>query len=271
MYPKANIQFLTSYDGLKGMIDFIYGSLNTIMLTGDDVFNFMINAIESSIDDNVTYLEASVDTNLARFFEDSIETVINKVKRIKTDYGHKIDFKPDIGVNKDLDIDKVYSYSEAFIDSGEFFGIDLYGKEAYQDLSRFVDLFKLAEQNNIKTKVHIGEFSDAKSIEKTITTLNPKEIQHGINAVHSERVMDIIIERNIRLNICPQSNICLGAVGNLKTHPIRVLFDKGINVSVNTDDLILFNATVSDEMINLVKNGIFSFDEMETIRKNALP
>ena len=268
-YPKATFTFPEKYDGLPGMIDFIYGHLNNHLTTPEDVINFMENSILSSIEDNVTLLEASVDVNLARFFNGSLKEVIKQTQLIKDKYKNKINFKPDIGINKDLPLEKVYEYGEQCIDSGVFNGIDLYGKEANQNLKPFVELFKTAEKNKIKTKVHIGEFSDAKSIIDVITSLNPDELQHGINTIHSSKAIDLILERNIRLNICPQSNVALGAVKNLETHPIRQLFDKGVKVCVNTDDLILFNATVSDELFNLYKNNVFSLDELDIIRKNG--
>jgi adenosine deaminase len=268
-YPNSKIKFPKKYNGLSGMIDFIYSHLNKLMISDKDVINFMEISIESSIEDNITLLEASVDINLARFFNDSVDNLIKEVKKIKEKYKGKIDFRPDIGINKDLPIDKVYEYGNAFIESNIFNGIDVYGKEANQNLRPFKKLFESAKKNNIKTKVHIGEFSDFKTIEETIILLNPDEIQHGINAVYSKKTMDLILERDIKLNICPQSNISLGAVKNLKSHPIRKLFDKGINVTVNTDDLILFNATVTDELFNLYQKKIFSFNELNIIRKNA--
>lgn len=268
-YPDAIITFPEKYSGLVGMIDFIYGHLNKIMVTKEDVVNFMEIAIESAIDDNITLLEASVDVGLSRFFGDSIDAVIHQVKRIQEKYKSQISFKPDIGINKDLDILKVYNYGEACINSGVFNGIDIYGQEANKDLNPFKELFTYSKKNNIKTKAHIGEFSDYKTIEETINLLNPDELQHGINAVESEKTMDLILERNIRLNICPQSNISLGTVNDIKSHPIRKLFDKGIKVTVNTDDLILFDATVTDEFFNLYNHNVFSFDELEIIRKNA--
>ncbi|MGJ8745975.1 hypothetical protein [Polaribacter sp.] len=268
-YPDSTIRFPKKYNGLTGMIDFIYGHLNKIMTTKEDVINFMEMSIESSIQDNVTLLEASVDVGLSRFFNDSIEQVIAEISQIKEKYKSKIDFRPDIGINKDLPLDQVYLYGETCIFSGVFNGIDLYGKEANQNLQPFQELFTTAKKNNIKTKTHIGEFSDEKSIEETIELLSPDEIQHGINAVNSSKTIAMILERNIRLNICPQSNICLGTVKNLKAHPIRTLFDKGVKVTINTDDLILFNTTISEEFYALLSNKIFTFNEIEIIRKNA--
>ncbi len=268
-YPNSNLVFPKSYNGLEGMIDFIYGHLNKIMLTSDDVINFMEIAIESSIDDNITLLEASIDIGLVKYFNNSIDQFIEVVSKLKHKYKSQIDFRPDIGINKDLPIEKAHTHGLKCIHSEVFNGIDLYGKEVDQDLKPFLKLYEIAKGNNLKTKVHIGEFSDYKSIDSTIKLLDPDEIQHGIKAVDSQKTMDLILENNIRLNICPSSNIALGAVTNLKDHPIRVLFDYGINLTINTDDLILFDATVTGEFVNLLKHNIFSFEELDIIRENA--
>ncbi len=69
------------------------------------------------------------------------------------------------------------------------------------------------------------------------------------------------------MNICPTSNILLGAITNIKKHSIRQLFDYGIKVTVNTDEPILFNVSVTDEFVKLEKSNIFTFAELETNRK----
>ena len=81
--------------------------------------------------------------------------------------------------------------------------------------------------------------------------------------------MALIAKNNIRLNICPTSNVLLGAVTNISKHPLRRLFDYGIKVCINTDDLILFDATVTDEFVKLFENDIFDFDELNMIRQNG--
>lgn len=268
-YPNTNIKIPDRYNGLAGMIDFIYGEVNTIMLTSKDVIFFLEMAIESSIDDNITLLEASVDIDLARFFNNSIEEVIEVVSDLKEKYKAQIDFRPDVGVNKDLPSDKVYSDGLKCILSGKFNGLDIYGKEDNQKLDSFQKLFDNARENNLKTKVHIGEFSSSETIENAIHLLNPNEIQHGIRAVDSKRTMDMILENDIRLNVCPISNIALGSIQNILEHPIRKLFDYGINITVNTDDLLLFGATLTDQFVDLLDNNIFSFEEIEHIRKSA--
>ena len=75
--------------------------------------------------------------------------------------------------------------------------------------------------------------------------------------------MELILKKDLRLNVCPQSNLALGAVASLSEHPMRKLFDAGIRVTINTDDLILFDKTVSQQMIDLIEAGVFTVEEIE--------
>lgn len=138
-YPNANLVFPKTFDGLTGMIDFIYGHLNTIMVKGKDVKTFMEIAIQSAVDDNVTLLEASIDLNLARFFDNNIDTVIEVTRELKDKYKSDIDFRPDLGINKDLEIEKVYSNGIKCLESGVFYAVDLY-KEAISKHSDISDV-----------------------------------------------------------------------------------------------------------------------------------
>ncbi len=268
-YPNSGLIIPDYYDGLDGMISFIHNHLNKIMQNSNDVFNFMENGIKSSINDNVQYLEASVDIGLVRFFDNSIDQLIEVVCNLRNKYSSQINFRPDIGINKDYTIDKVYSDGMKCIKSGVFNGIDLYGKESGRELDGFVEIFKNAKDKDLKTKVHIGEFSSHETIEETIFLLNPTDIQHGIKAADSENTMNIILDKNIQLNICTQSNISLGSVKNISEHPIRKLYDHGIKITINTDDLLLFDYTITDQYLELIENNIFSLKEIEIIRKNS--
>lgn len=268
-YPNTNIDFPKHFDGLTGMIDFIYGTLNTVMVTDQDVINFMSIAIESAIEDNITKLEASVDVGLARFFNNSIDKVIETVKILKEKYASQIEFVPDIGVNKDLDLEKIYSDGVKCLKSEVFGGIDFYGQEANKDLKPFVRFYDMARDYGLKTKIHIGEFSDSSTIDEAIHLLRPSELQHGIRSADSKHTMDLILKHNIRLNVCPTSNVLLGASTDLYNYPIRTLYDYGVKLTVNTDDLILFDSTISQEFFKLHEANLFSLEELDRIRQNA--
>ena len=82
--------------------------------------------------------------------------------------------------------------------------------------------------------------------------------------------MKFLADHNIRLNICPTSNIKLSLVESYASHPIRVLFDNGVPVTINTDDMLIFNQSVSEEYLNLFKAGLFTANELNMIRENGL-
>lgn len=270
-YPNINLDIPLSYNGLDGMISFIQNDLNRFINSEQDVLFLMENAIRTSIEDNVTYLEASIDIGLVKFFDNSIDKLITLVNDLKDEYSSQITFEPDIGINKDYSIDKIYSDGIKCLNSTVFKGIDIYGKEKNQNLDKFVEIFAEAKKEGVKTKVHIGEFSDADSIEEAISLLKPHEIQHGIRAVDSENTMAMILDQNIQLNVCPQSNLALGATKNNTHYELRQLFDYGIKITINTDDFLLFNSSISNQYLNLIKKNIFSIEEINLIRKNSLP
>jgi adenosine deaminase len=86
----------------------------------------------------------------------------------------------------------------------------------------------------MRLKAHVGEWGTADDVRHAVEVLELDEVQHGIAAAESESVMRFLADNQIRLNICPTSNLLLGRVKRLQDHPIRRLFDAGVKVTVNT-------------------------------------
>lgn len=269
-FPDAKLNFPKRYFGLPGMIRFIHKNINKIMCDSEKTIQFMELAIEDCISDNVILLEASVDIKLKRYFSNSTDKLNEVVNTIKNKYKNQIEFRPDIGINKDIDFNSFESIIYDCINSGIYNGIDLYGIEKNRPLGHFRKVFADAHRKGIKTKVHIGEFSNKHTIEEAIILLDPDVIQHGIRAVQSEKTLELIKQRNITLNICPQSNVSLMSVRSIKHHPIKKIVEYGINVTINTDDLLLFNLTISDQYISLINSGVLTYEQIEEIRLNSL-
>lgn len=269
-FPDAGLRIPERYPGLPGMIRFIHNQVNTIMRDGESTVRFMELAIEDSIRDNVVLLEASVDIKLKKHFGNSPERLIEVVKALQDKYADRIAFRPDIGIDKDIDYPAFKTIIYDYLDSGVFAGIDLYGIEKKRPLRGFRAMYADAHRQGITTKVHIGEFSDKNTIEEALALLDPDVLQHGIRAVQSESTLDLIKRRNIVLNVCPQSNVSLMSVRSIKSHPIRKLVDYGIRVTINTDDLLLFGATVSDQYVSLIERGVLTYDQIERIRVDSL-
>lgn len=148
--------------------------------------------------------------------------------------------------------------------------LDLSGDEHAQPVENFRPLYRMAKAAGLRVKAHVGEWGDADSVWRAVEELELDEIQHGIAAAQSKAVMRFLADNRIRLNICPTSNVMLGRVRSLGEHPIRELFDAGITVTVNTDDVLVFGCGVSEEILGLYKANVFGARELEQIRVAGL-
>lgn len=270
-YCQSDIPYPPSkMNGIEGMDD--YMSKVTAPYVNDRYgFEFLLKAtIEAAIEDGVTLLETSIDCGWLMDYDFDIHEFTNYIQNCVIQYGPMIDFRPEIGVFKGISENAAEKMLLPCIESSVFKSIDFYGSENWFQPELTKKYMTLAKLRGLKTKIHIGEFSDAASIDYVLNLLNPDELQHGITANENEELMKRLKHQGTRLNICPSSNVVLGAVPSIQEHPIRQLFDFGLNVTVNTDDLLFFHRTVSEEFLFLYESGVFTPDELDIIRLNAL-
>lgn len=95
-------------------------------------------------------------------------------------------------------------------------------------------------------------------------------MQHGIAAIYSPEVIHYLKERHIRLNICPTSNVKLGRVKSYEDHQIKELYLSGIDVTINSDDVLIFDSDVSKEYLRLYQSNILTDEQLDDIRINGL-
>ena len=151
-----------------------------------------------------------------------------------------------------------------------FQSMDLYSHQEACAPEAVQSLYTKARTAGMKLKAHVGEFGGAEEVRRTVEVLDLDEVQHGIAAAESVEVMRWLSENQIQLNVCPTSNVMLDGVPDIASHPIRILFDNGVPVTINTDDLMIFGQSVSEEYRNLYRAGVFSPKELEDIRCASL-
>src|SRR5262249_6255221 len=146
---------------------------------------------------------------------------------------------------------------------------DLYDDETVGVLSDFAPLYRYAAEHGLKLKAHAGELCGAQAVRDSVELLDLHAVQHGIRAADDPHVAAFLAERGTLLHLCPTSNYSLGVCESLETHPARYLFDRGVKITVNSDDYTLFGAGASDELLTLSRMG-FSADEIEQVIQNGL-
>ena len=227
--------------------------------------------MDDAVQDGVVLLEMSFDIRLAEFYPDGLAGLWAFIEKLVERYAAKADLRPELGFSRgNADDPPLMNLAHEAVEMGVFQSIDLYSRQEVCPPEVMKPLFTKARAAGMKLKAHVGEFEGADEIRRTVEVLDLDEVQHGIAAVESVEVMRWLSEHQIRLNVCPTSNVMLDAVLDLASHPIRVLYDNGVPVTINTDDLMIFGQSVSEEYRNLYRAGVFSAEELEDIRRASL-
>ncbi len=220
--------------------------------------------------DGVTLLEMSIDVLFGSIFNISPGRIVEVLRETHQRVAPEIDFRPELGFPRNKPLPALLAGFETYMEYKFFQSIDLYDNENAQPISAFKELYRLAKNLGMKCKAHAGEFGSADSVREAVEILELDAVQHGIGAADSVEVMKWLVSNQIVLNVCPTSNIRLKRVRSYKTHPIRILFDHGVKVTINTDDVLVFGDGISEQFLKLHKAGVFTMDEIDRIRKTSL-
>jgi adenosine deaminase len=220
--------------------------------------------------DGVTRLEVGEDIWAVTLFDHDAALLTSRLTEIHARVAPRIEWIPQLGMSRQCPVVNLTNWLQPFLELGIYRTLDLSGDELCQPIEAFKPLYRMAKAAGLRLKAHVGEWGDADSVWRAVEALELDEVQHGIAAAHSEPVMRFLADNRIRLNICPTSNVMLRRVPSLGVHPIRKLFDAGVIVTINTDDVLVFGQGVSEEFLSLFQASLFSADELEQIRLAGL-
>jgi adenosine deaminase len=127
-------------------------------------------------------------------------------------------------------------------------GFDLAGAEADNPAKHHREAFQLVRENNINCTIHAGEAYGPESIAQALHVCGAHRIGHGCRLRENGDLLHYINDHRVPLECCPSSNVQTGAVTDLASHPLKLYFDLGLRVTVNTDNRLITDTTVSKEL-----------------------
>lgn len=257
---------LTSMAEMHTWADEHLGHLNS----PESRFLLIEAAFVQAASDGVTRLEGGEDIWAPTFYKRSATDLTERLKQIHARVAPRVEWIPQLGLSRHCLVKDLDRWIRPFLELGFYRTIDLSGDEFAQPIESFKPIYRLAKQHGLRLKAHVGEWGNADSVRRAVEELELDEVQHGIAAAKSPTVMRFLADNHIRLNVCPTSNLMLSRVESLTSHPIRKLYDAGIKVTINTDDMLMFAQSVSDEYLNIFRAGCLTADELEQVRLNGL-
>jgi adenosine deaminase len=148
--------------------------------------------------------------------------------------------------------------------------IGLGGPEVGYPPEQFKAAFERARQAGLHRVPHAGETVGPESIWGALRALNAERIGHGVRCLEDESLVNELRERQIPLEVCPTSNVCLKVVGDMASHPFPRLLESGLYITLNSDDPPMFNTTLTDEYLAVAKTFGLGVDMLEKLSLDAL-
>ena len=160
-------------------------------------------------------------------------------------------------------------------------GFDIAGAEAGWPPSRHLDAFQYVHRENFHVTIHAGEGYGLPSIWEAVQYCGAERLGHGVRlaedikvaddgTVKLGRLADYIRDRRIPLEMCPTSNVQTGAAESIETHPLRLLRQLQFRVTVNTDNRLMSQVTLTDEFALLVREFGYDWADLQWLTINAM-
>jgi adenosine deaminase len=160
-------------------------------------------------------------------------------------------------------------------------GFDLAGEEAGYPPKKHVEAFRAIQQANFSSTLHAGEAFGVASIWQALQICGAHRLGHATRLTDDMTIVDgkivklgtlaqYVLDRRIPLEMCLSSNVHTGSVATMKEHPFRLYFDRGFRVTINTDDRLMSDTTMTKEFQIAVDEFGLTLADLEKITINSI-
>jgi adenosine deaminase len=149
-------------------------------------------------------------------------------------------------------------------------GIGLDSAEVGNPPAKFVRLYARARAAGLHRIAHAGEEGPASYVVDALDLLGAERIDHGIRCLDDDALVERLVADQVPLTVCPLSNVALRAVAAIDEHPLTAMLDRGLNVSVNSDDPAYFGGYLDDNLAALDGAHGLSAKQRATLAANSV-
>lgn len=148
-------------------------------------------------------------------------------------------------------------------------GIGLDSSELGFPPELFQEVFDYARAHGLHVVAHAGEEGPADYIWQALDLLKVERVDHGIRCLDDPALVQRLVEEQMPLTVCPLSNIRLRAVDTMADHPLPQMLEKGLKVSVHSDDPAYFGGYIDANFASLMESFNFSTEQLATLASNS--
>jgi len=250
----------------------IYYEGAKVLIKEEDFFDLTWAYILKCKEDNIVHTEIFFDpqthTDRGIDFDVVINGIFNALKKAEKEFG--LSFKIIMCFLRHLTEDECFQIlDKALAHKDKIYGVGLDSSEKGNPPKKFEKLFKKASENEFITVAHAGEEGPPEYIWEALNLLNVSRIDHGVQCLKDEKLVEILTKNQIPLTVCPLSNIKLKVFNTLEDHNLKKMLEKKLMVMVNSDDPAYFGGYLNKNFIEIQKALNLSYEEIKTLLANS--
>lgn len=241
----------------------------SVMQTEDSLYRTAYELVEDAAAENVRYMEVRYAPILHTQRGLQLPVIVEAVIAGLRDAGKKYGVQGGIILCGIRNMDPITSLRMAelavALKHAGVVGFDLAGAEMDHPAKDHVEAFRLILNNNVNCTLHAGEAYGPESIHQAIHYCGAHRIGHGVRLAEDGDLLNYVNDHRITLEVCPSSNVQTRAVADLASHPAHFYFDYGIRVTINTDNRLITDTSVTKELWLAHKHMGFTLEEIKQV------
>jgi len=260
-----------NFSNLESFLKIYYEGAK-VLIKEQDFFDLTWAYVLKCKEDNIVHTEIFFDPQTHTDRGINFDIVINGIYKAlqKAEKEFDLSFKIIMCFLRHLDEEAGFKIlGQAIAHKDKIFGVGLDSLETGNPPSKFEKLFKKAAENNFITVAHAGEEGPPEYMWEALNLLNVKRIDHGVQCLKDEKLVEQLSKSQIPLTVCPLSNIKLRVFNKLEDHNIKKMLDKRLMVMVNSDDPAYFGGYLNKNLIETQEALNLSQDEVKTLLINS--
>ena len=272
--PFKNVGEIRSAYNFTNLDSFlkIYYEGSKVLISEEDFFDLTWEYILRCKQDNIVHTEIFFDpqSHLPRGV--SFETIINGIDKAlkKAEKDFSISSKIIMCFLRHLDEDQCFDVlKQACNYKDKIIGVGLDSSEKGNPPTKFKKLFDQAMKEGFLTVAHAGEEGPPEYIWDSLNLLKVKRIDHGVQCLKDEKLVDKLSKEQIPLTVCPLSNVKLCVFDKLEDHNLKKMMEKGLRVMVNSDDPAYFGGYLNKNLIETSKALNLQIDDVKELIENS--
>jgi len=260
-----------NFSNLESFLKIYYEGAK-VLIKEQDFFDltwaYVLKCKENNIVHTEIFFDPQTHTDRGINFNIIINGIYKALKKAEKEFG--LSFKIIMCFLRHLNEEEGFKILEqAIAHKDKIFGVGLDSSEIGNPPSKFKKLFKKAIENNFITVAHAGEEGPPEYVWEALNLLNVKRIDHGVQCLKDEKLVEKLSKNQIPLTVCPLSNIKLRVFNKLEDHNIKKMLDKKLMVMVNSDDPAYFGGYLNKNLIDTQAALNLSQDEVKTLLINS--